>query len=174
REDGNCGPFFECTPCNPGRCCTRSGKCADNSDQDLCGQYNCYCQCNSVEMCLGCPIISNGIGLANNGTDTTTSFSGVTCSTYHASLSAGGDDQGVFCRRLQGVGGGGDGGGACGQCLKVKNRKAGTQTTIRMADCSKEDSKLGKKIFDELDINGQGRAQGYLNVDYQVVHCDNH
>uniref|UniRef100_A0A6V7QSW7 Barwin domain-containing protein n=1 Tax=Ananas comosus var. bracteatus TaxID=296719 RepID=A0A6V7QSW7_ANACO len=61
---------------------------------------------------------------------------------------------------------------SCGQCLLVTNTATGAQATVRIVDqCSNGGLDLDQGVFDQLDTNGQGVANGYLIVDYQFVNC---
>ncbi|XAR49218.1 hypothetical protein NMG60_11032336 [Bertholletia excelsa] len=61
---------------------------------------------------------------------------------------------------------------ACGKCLRVTNTGTGAQATVRIVDqCSNGGLDLDVAVFNQLDTNGQGYAQGHLIVNYQFVDC---
>ncbi|KAL9261035.1 Pro-hevein-like protein [Drosera capensis] len=61
---------------------------------------------------------------------------------------------------------------ACGQCLLVTNTATGAQATVRIVDqCSNGGLDLDVNVFNQIDTNGQGYAQGHLTVNYQFVNC---
>ncbi|GLJ33547.1 hypothetical protein SUGI_0674630 [Cryptomeria japonica] len=61
---------------------------------------------------------------------------------------------------------------SCGKCLLVTNRYTGSQANVRIVDqCSNGGLDLDVNVFNQLDTNGQGNAQGHLKVDYQFVDC---
>jgi len=61
---------------------------------------------------------------------------------------------------------------SCGKCLRVSNRETGSQATVRIVDqCSNGGLDLDVNVFNQLDTNGKGVAQGHLMVDYQFVDC---
>ncbi|KAM5561598.1 barwin-like [Rosa sericea] len=63
---------------------------------------------------------------------------------------------------------------ACGKCLRVKNTRTGAQTTVRIVDqCSNGGLDLDAGVFQKLDTDGSGYAQGHLIVNYQFVDCGN-
>ncbi|OAY80901.1 Pathogenesis-related protein PR-4B [Ananas comosus] len=54
----------------------------------------------------------------------------------------------------------------------VTNTATGAQATVRIVDqCSNGGLDLDQGVFNQLDTNGQGFANGYLIVDYQFVNC---
>ncbi|KAA8544910.1 hypothetical protein F0562_019695 [Nyssa sinensis] len=59
---------------------------------------------------------------------------------------------------------------ACGRCLRVRNVGTGAQTTVRIVDqCSNGGLDLDAGVFQQLDTDGRGNAQGHLIVNYQFV-----
>ncbi|XP_047331864.1 pathogenesis-related protein PR-4-like [Impatiens glandulifera] len=61
---------------------------------------------------------------------------------------------------------------ACGQCLEVTNEGTGAQVIVRIVDqCSNGGLDLDYDVFQELDTDGQGSAQGHLTVSYEFVGC---
>uniref|UniRef100_A0A7N0TNE9 Barwin domain-containing protein n=1 Tax=Kalanchoe fedtschenkoi TaxID=63787 RepID=A0A7N0TNE9_KALFE len=61
---------------------------------------------------------------------------------------------------------------SCGRCLQVTNTDTGLQTIVRIVDqCSNGGLDLDVNVFNQLDSDGRGYAQGYLIVDYQFVNC---
>ncbi|GLT95162.1 hypothetical protein SLE2022_128590 [Rubroshorea leprosula] len=61
---------------------------------------------------------------------------------------------------------------ACGKCLLVTNTATGAQATVRIIDqCSNGGLDLDANVFNQIDTNGSGRAQGYLTVNYKFVNC---
>ncbi|XAR49216.1 hypothetical protein NMG60_11032334 [Bertholletia excelsa] len=59
-------------------------------------------------------------------------------------------------------------------CLtcQVTNTGTGAQATVRIVDqCSNGGLDLDVAVFNQLDTNGQGYAQGHLIVNYQFVDC---
>lgn len=55
---------------------------------------------------------------------------------------------------------------------QVTNQATGAQTTVRIIDqCSNGGLDLDQGVFNQLDTNGQGYAQGHLTVSYQFVSC---
>ncbi|MFQ6670141.1 hypothetical protein Gotur_035163 [Gossypium turneri] len=61
---------------------------------------------------------------------------------------------------------------ACGRCLRVTNTATGTQATVRIVDqCSNGGLDLDVNVFNQLDTNGAGNAQGHLTVNYEFVNC---
>ena len=54
----------------------------------------------------------------------------------------------------------------------MTNTATGTQATVRIVDqCSNGGLDLDAGVFNQLDTNGVGYAQGHLIVNYQFVHC---
>ncbi|KAF8401799.1 hypothetical protein HHK36_012745 [Tetracentron sinense] len=63
---------------------------------------------------------------------------------------------------------------SCGKCLRVKNTRTGAQATVRIVDqCSNGGLDLDAGVFQQLDTDGSGYAQGHLIVNYQFVDCGN-
>ncbi|KAK3024580.1 hypothetical protein RJ639_044322 [Escallonia herrerae] len=61
---------------------------------------------------------------------------------------------------------------SCGRCLSVSNADTGAQTIARIVDqCSNGGLDLDVAVFQQLDTDGNGFAQGHLTVDYQFVDC---
>ncbi|KAL0005543.1 hypothetical protein SO802_013104 [Lithocarpus litseifolius] len=61
---------------------------------------------------------------------------------------------------------------ACGKCLQVTNTGTGAQATVRIIDqCSNGGLDLDVGVFQKLDTDGKGNAQGHLIVNYQFVDC---
>ncbi|GLT48382.1 hypothetical protein SLA2020_220120 [Shorea laevis] len=61
---------------------------------------------------------------------------------------------------------------ACGLCLQVTNTATGAQAKVRIIDqCSNGGLDLDSNVFNQLDTNGKGYAQGHLNVNYKFVNC---
>ncbi|XWS57692.1 hypothetical protein CRYUN_Cryun09bG0195100 [Craigia yunnanensis] len=63
---------------------------------------------------------------------------------------------------------------ACGRCLRVTNTRTGAQEIVRIVDrCSNEglDLDVGVGVFNRLDTDGVGYAQGHLTVKYEFVNC---
>ncbi|XP_010675460.2 pathogenesis-related protein PR-4 [Beta vulgaris subsp. vulgaris] len=61
---------------------------------------------------------------------------------------------------------------SCGRCLRVTNMATGAQVTVRIVDqCSNGGLDLDVNVFNQIDTNGQGVAQGHLQVNYQFVNC---
>ncbi|CAI0454591.1 unnamed protein product [Linum tenue] len=174
RDDYRCGRHFECARCGGRRCCSTSEYCGDTDA--YCKHPNCQLQCkDSTPGCFRAPPAAYNMY-------STDGINGATapCSTATANISMDGVIHGgarqpnnVTSYRA-----------ACGHCLKVNTRvtqrKDGKQMKVRLPvddeECSNSQlSELGKRIFQELDTDGEGRAvnRGYLLVvDYQVVQCD--
>ncbi|GLT95165.1 hypothetical protein SLE2022_128620 [Rubroshorea leprosula] len=63
---------------------------------------------------------------------------------------------------------------ACGKCLRVTSAWTGAQQTVRIVDqCSNGGLDLDIGVFQRLDTDGRGYAQGHLIVNYQFVDCGN-
>ncbi|XP_021773139.1 pathogenesis-related protein PR-4-like [Chenopodium quinoa] len=61
---------------------------------------------------------------------------------------------------------------SCGKCLRVTNMATNAQVTVRIVDqCSNGGLDLDVNVFKQIDTNGQGIAQGHLQVNYQFVGC---
>ncbi|KMT13623.1 hypothetical protein BVRB_4g082240 [Beta vulgaris subsp. vulgaris] len=61
---------------------------------------------------------------------------------------------------------------SCGKCLRVTNIATGAQIIVRIVDqCSNGGLDLDVNVFDQIDTNGQGHAQGHLRVNYQFINC---
>ncbi|KAI4354542.1 hypothetical protein L6164_003394 [Bauhinia variegata] len=61
---------------------------------------------------------------------------------------------------------------ACGRCLRVTNTRTGTQETVRIVDqCKNGGLDLDIGVFQRLDTDGNGNAQGHLIVNYDLVDC---
>ncbi|XP_022143020.1 pathogenesis-related protein PR-4-like [Momordica charantia] len=61
---------------------------------------------------------------------------------------------------------------SCGQCLLVTNTETGAQQTVRIVDqCSNGGLDLDVGVFQSLDTNGNGNANGFLTVNYDFVNC---
>ncbi|KAH7543252.1 pathogenesis-related protein PR-4 [Ziziphus jujuba] len=61
---------------------------------------------------------------------------------------------------------------SCGKCLKVTNTGTGKDVTVRIVDqCSNGGLDLDVNVFNEIDTDGKGNAQGYLIVNYEFVNC---
>ncbi|XP_031125996.1 pathogenesis-related protein PR-4 [Ipomoea triloba] len=62
---------------------------------------------------------------------------------------------------------------SCGRCLRVTNTATNAQVTVRIVDqCSNGGLDLDVNVFNQLDTNGQGVAQGHLIVNYDFVNCN--
>ncbi|KAL8159585.1 hypothetical protein V2J09_001122 [Rumex salicifolius] len=62
---------------------------------------------------------------------------------------------------------------ACGQCLLVTNTRTGAQVTVRIVDqCSNGGLDLDVNMFNQIDTDRNGYAQGHLTVNYQFVNCN--
>lgn len=58
--------------------------------------------------------------------------------------------------------------------MKVTNAWTGAQQTVRIVDqCSNGGLDLDIGVFQRLDTDGRGYAQGHLIVNYQFVDCGN-
>ncbi|XP_050380638.1 pathogenesis-related protein PR-4-like [Argentina anserina] len=61
---------------------------------------------------------------------------------------------------------------ACGKCLLVTNLGTGAQETVRIIDqCSNGGLDLDVNVFNQIDTDGRGYAQGFLDVNYDFVDC---
>ncbi|XP_004302058.1 PREDICTED: pathogenesis-related protein PR-4 [Fragaria vesca subsp. vesca] len=61
---------------------------------------------------------------------------------------------------------------ACGKCLLVTNMGTGAQETVRIIDqCNNGGLDLDVNVFNEIDTDGRGYAQGDLVVNYDFVDC---
>ncbi|OEL20171.1 Pathogenesis-related protein PR-4B [Dichanthelium oligosanthes] len=61
---------------------------------------------------------------------------------------------------------------SCGCCLLVTNTATGTQAVARVVDqCDNGGLDLDAAVFNEIDTDGGGAANGHLIVDYQFVDC---
>ncbi|KAG2696645.1 hypothetical protein I3760_07G068100 [Carya illinoinensis] len=61
---------------------------------------------------------------------------------------------------------------SCGKCLRVTNSGTNAQETVRIVDqCSNGGLDLDAGVFQKLDTDGKGNAQGHLIVSYQFVDC---
>ncbi|CAI9102675.1 OLC1v1000977C1 [Oldenlandia corymbosa var. corymbosa] len=61
---------------------------------------------------------------------------------------------------------------SCGKCLQVTNMATGAQATVRIVDqCSNGGLDLDAGVFNSIDTDGSGYAQGHLMVNYQFVAC---
>lgn len=57
-------------------------------------------------------------------------------------------------------------------CVQVTNIATGAQIIVRIVDqCSNGGLDLDVNVFDQIDTNGQGHAQGHLRVNYQFINC---
>ena len=56
--------------------------------------------------------------------------------------------------------------------MQVTNSGTGAQTTARIVDqCSNGGLDLDQGVFNKIDTDGQGYAQGHLTVSYEFVNC---
>ncbi|KAJ0981631.1 hypothetical protein J5N97_009886 [Dioscorea zingiberensis] len=61
---------------------------------------------------------------------------------------------------------------ACGKCLQVTNISTGAVRTVRIVDqCANGGIDLDHPVFLELDTDGNGVANGSLQVHYKFVSC---
>ncbi|KAM0911387.1 hypothetical protein ACQ4PT_013536 [Festuca glaucescens] len=61
---------------------------------------------------------------------------------------------------------------SCGRCLQVTNRATGARTLARVVDqCANGGLDLDLAVFQRIDTNGRGAANGHLVVDYEFVGC---
>ncbi|CAD6257145.1 unnamed protein product [Miscanthus lutarioriparius] len=61
---------------------------------------------------------------------------------------------------------------SCGRCLQVTNRATGSSTVARVVDQSDNGGlDLDISVFQQIDTDGGGMANGHLSVDYQFVDC---
>ncbi|KAL2325382.1 hypothetical protein Fmac_024440 [Flemingia macrophylla] len=61
---------------------------------------------------------------------------------------------------------------SCGKCLKVRNSGTGAQQIARIVDeCMKGGLDLNVGVFQRLDSDGSGNAQGHPIVQYDFVDC---
>ncbi|TVT99650.1 hypothetical protein EJB05_54966, partial [Eragrostis curvula] len=67
---------------------------------------------------------------------------------------------------------GAQGEASCGRCLLVTNRATGAQTVARVVDqCDNGGLDLDISVFQQIDTDGGGMANGHLAVDYEFVDC---
>ncbi|MED6147266.1 hypothetical protein PIB30_042517 [Stylosanthes scabra] len=63
---------------------------------------------------------------------------------------------------------------SCGRCLRVTNTRTGAVQIARIVDeCSNGGLDLDVNVFQSLDTDGNGNAQGHLIVNYDFVDCAN-
>lgn len=56
--------------------------------------------------------------------------------------------------------------------MQVTNTGTGAKVTVRIVDqCSNGGLDLDVNVFNQIDTNGQGNAQGHLIVNYDFVDC---
>lgn len=56
--------------------------------------------------------------------------------------------------------------------LQVTNTRTGAQATVRIVDqCSNGGLDLDVNVFNQIDTDGNGYAQGHLIVNYNFVDC---
>ncbi|KAG4983514.1 hypothetical protein JHK87_028263 [Glycine soja] len=61
---------------------------------------------------------------------------------------------------------------SCGKCLMVTNTRTGDQQIARIVDqCTNGGFNLDVSVFQRLDSDGNGNAQGHLIVHYEFVDC---
>ncbi|KAE8651558.1 hypothetical protein Csa_019464 [Cucumis sativus] len=61
---------------------------------------------------------------------------------------------------------------SCGLCLLVTNVQTGAQQTVRIVDqCSNGGLDLDVGVFQSLDTDGNGIANGFLTMNYDFVNC---
>ncbi|XP_027366300.1 pathogenesis-related protein PR-4-like [Abrus precatorius] len=61
---------------------------------------------------------------------------------------------------------------ACGKCLRVSNTRTGDEETVRIVDqCSNGGLDMDVSVFQRLDSDRSGNAQGHLIVHYEFVDC---
>ncbi|XP_066338036.1 pathogenesis-related protein PR-4-like [Miscanthus floridulus] len=61
---------------------------------------------------------------------------------------------------------------SCGRCLQVTNRVTGASAVARVVDqCDNGGLDLDISVFQQIDTDGGGTANGHLSVDYQFVDC---
>jgi len=61
---------------------------------------------------------------------------------------------------------------SCGRCLQVTNRATGVRTVARVVDqCDNGGLDLDVAVFQQIDTDGRGAANGHLAVDYEFVGC---
>uniref|UniRef100_A0A7N0TM04 Barwin domain-containing protein n=1 Tax=Kalanchoe fedtschenkoi TaxID=63787 RepID=A0A7N0TM04_KALFE len=61
---------------------------------------------------------------------------------------------------------------SCGKCLRVTNSGTGAQAIVRIVDqCSNGGLDLDVNVFNQIDTDRRGYAQGHLIVSYEFVDC---
>ncbi|AQK49882.1 pathogenesis-related protein PR-4 [Zea mays] len=61
---------------------------------------------------------------------------------------------------------------SCGRCLQVTNSATQASTVARVVDqCDNGGLDLDISVFQQIDTDGGGMANGHLSVDYQFVDC---
>ncbi|MED6174213.1 MAP kinase kinase kinase Win1 [Stylosanthes scabra] len=61
---------------------------------------------------------------------------------------------------------------SCGRCLRVTNTRTGAVQIARIVDeCNNGGLDLDVNVFQSLDTDGNGNAQGHLMVNYDFVDC---
>ncbi|XP_004495613.3 pathogenesis-related protein PR-4-like [Cicer arietinum] len=61
---------------------------------------------------------------------------------------------------------------SCGRCLRVTNTKTGDNEIARIVDeCQNGGLDLDISVFQRLDSDGSGNAEGHLIVNYDFVDC---
>ncbi|KAF7080687.1 hypothetical protein CFC21_084722 [Triticum aestivum] len=61
---------------------------------------------------------------------------------------------------------------SCGRCLQVTNGATGARTVARVVDqCGNGGLDLDAAVFQQIDTDGGGAANGHLVVDYEFVGC---
>ncbi|XP_047154814.1 pathogenesis-related protein PR-4-like [Vigna umbellata] len=61
---------------------------------------------------------------------------------------------------------------SCGKCLRVTNTRTGDEQIARIVDqCQNGGLDLDVSVFQRLDSDGNGNAQGHLTVHYEFVDC---
>ncbi|XP_023521170.1 pathogenesis-related protein PR-4-like [Cucurbita pepo subsp. pepo] len=61
---------------------------------------------------------------------------------------------------------------SCGLCLLVTNTETDAQQTVRIVDqCNNGGLDLDVGVFQSLDTDGNGNANGFLTINYDFVNC---
>ncbi|KAF8401801.1 hypothetical protein HHK36_012747 [Tetracentron sinense] len=166
----DCGRQAGGRTCAGNLCCSQYGYCGTSDDYCL-PSKNCQSNCKSSgggESASNVRATYHYYNPEQNGWDL--NAVSAYCSTWDANKPLAWRKKygwTAFCGPV-----GPSGQASCGKCLRVTNTRTNTQATVRIVDqCSNGGLDLDQGVFQQLDTDGNGYAQGHLQVNYQFVNC---
>ncbi|CAM8946068.1 unnamed protein product [Rhodiola kirilowii] len=168
----NCGRQAGGATCANNQCCSQWGYCGTTDDHCL-PSNNCQSNCRTASSETGAQASNvratyHNYNPQNIGWDL--NAASAFCSTWDAGKPLAWRSRHgwtAFCGPV-----GTRGRESCGKCLRVTNSGTGAQAVVRIVDqCSNGGLDLDVNVFNQIDTDGRGYAQGHLIVSYEFVNC---